>query len=54
MNNNNLELETRIMVIVNQRNRAMDEIAILSGLIALRDARIKELEQTDGKIEVNG
>lgn len=39
------DIQTRLQVLVNQRNTAMDQVAILSGNLAVRDERIEALEQ---------
>jgi len=39
-----IEIDGRISALVAQRNAAMDQIAVIAGQLASRDARIKELE----------
>lgn len=45
------EIDGRIVALTNQRNEANDRIVLLSGMLAVAQQRIKELEAKQAKDE---
>lgn len=43
------EIDARIMALISQRNRAMDEAVVLSGRVAVLEKQIKDLKEAAEK-----
>jgi len=46
-----IEIDGRIQALTNQRNEANDRVVLLTGLLAERDMRIRELQEETAKLQ---
>jgi uncharacterized small protein (DUF1192 family) len=46
-----IEIDGRINALTNQRNEANDRVVLLTGLLAERDMRIRELQEEVAKLQ---